>query len=73
MVVAMSMPDPPPAQGVDPQHGRRENSWGKLLPGWKISFPPDGAPHALGPAADADGLALPHGCYLDDEGFLIRG
>ena len=73
MVVAMSMPDPPPAQGVDPQHGRRENSWGKLLPGWKISIPPSGAPRILGPAADADGLALPHGCHLDDEGFLIRG
>jgi acyl-[acyl-carrier-protein]-phospholipid O-acyltransferase/long-chain-fatty-acid--[acyl-carrier-protein] ligase len=73
MVVAMSMPDPPPGIGVDPQHGRRANSWGKLLPGWKISIPPSGVPRALGPAADADGLALPHGCHLDDEGFLIRG
>jgi acyl-[acyl-carrier-protein]-phospholipid O-acyltransferase/long-chain-fatty-acid--[acyl-carrier-protein] ligase len=73
MVVAMSMPDPPPAQGVDPQHGRRENSWGKLLPGWKISIPQSGTPRAFGPAADADGLALPHGCHLDDEGFLIHG
>jgi acyl-[acyl-carrier-protein]-phospholipid O-acyltransferase/long-chain-fatty-acid--[acyl-carrier-protein] ligase len=73
MVVAMSMPDPPPAEGVDPQHGRRANSWGKLLPGWKISISLSGAPCILGPAADADGLALPHGCYLDDEGFLIHG
>ncbi|MCX6844987.1 MAG: 1-acyl-sn-glycerol-3-phosphate acyltransferase [Verrucomicrobia bacterium] len=73
MVIAMSMPDPSPAQGGDPQHGRRANSWGKLLPGWEISIPPSGAPRALGPAADADGLALPHGCHLDDEGFLIRG
>jgi acyl-[acyl-carrier-protein]-phospholipid O-acyltransferase/long-chain-fatty-acid--[acyl-carrier-protein] ligase len=73
MVVAMSMPDPPPGIGVDPQHGRRANSWGKLLPGWKISIPQSGTPRAFGPAADADGLALPHGCHLDDEGFLIRG
>ncbi|MFN6094591.1 MAG: 1-acyl-sn-glycerol-3-phosphate acyltransferase [Verrucomicrobiota bacterium] len=72
MVVAMSMPDPPPGIGVDPQHGCRVNSWGKLLPGWKISISPSGAPRVLGPAADADGLALPHGCHLDDEGFLIH-
>jgi len=71
MVVAMSMPDPPPAEGVDPQFGHRANSWGKLLPGWKFSS--SAPPRVFGPAADADGLALPNGCVLDDEGFLIQG
>ena len=71
VVVAMSMPDPTPGIGVDPQYGRRANSWGKLLPGWKVS---SSAPRRVfGPAADAAGLALPQGCAPDDEGFLIQG
>lgn len=71
MVIAMSMADPAPGVGVDPQFGHRANSWGKLLPGWKLSsFAP---PRIFGPAADAAGLALPNGCILDDDGFLIHG
>jgi acyl-[acyl-carrier-protein]-phospholipid O-acyltransferase/long-chain-fatty-acid--[acyl-carrier-protein] ligase len=71
VVVAMSMPDPPPAVGVDPQLGHREHSWGKLLPGWKIS--PSTTPRVFGPAAGASGIVLPNGSTLDDEGFLVRG
>lgn len=73
MVVAMSMPDPPPGIGVDPQYGRRANSWGKLLPGWRILPSADGLPLVFGPAADAAGLPLPVDSSLDDEGFLMRG
>lgn len=72
MVIAMSMPNPPAATGVDPQHGHKENSWGKLLPGWRLSASPNGSPRALGPAADEAGLVLPSGCFLDEEGFLIH-
>ncbi|MGA0854283.1 MAG: hypothetical protein ACO3RK_05660, partial [Luteolibacter sp.] len=71
VVVAMSMPDPIPAAGVDPQLGRREHSWGKLLPGWKFSA--SAPPRVFGPAADTAGLVLPHRCVVDDDGFLIRG
>jgi acyl-[acyl-carrier-protein]-phospholipid O-acyltransferase/long-chain-fatty-acid--[acyl-carrier-protein] ligase len=71
VVIAMSMPDPPPAVGVDPQLGHREHSWGKLLPGWKFSS--IAPPRVFGPAADIAGVALPIGCALDDEGFLIGG
>ena len=71
LVIAMSMADPPPVEGLDPQHGHRKNSWGKLLPGWKFSS--SAPPRVFGPAADTKGLELPQGCALDDEGFLIQG
>lgn len=73
MVIAMSMPDPAPGVGVDPQFGHRANSWGKLLPGWKFSKSSPDAPRVIGPAADTAGLVLPAGCDLDDDGFLIHG
>ncbi len=72
-VVAMSMPDPPPGIGVDPQYGYRENSWGKLLPGWRVLPSADGSLLVYGPPADAAGLPLPIGSSLDDEGFLVYG
>ena len=71
VVIAMSMPDPIPAAGVDPQDGHREHAWGKLLPGWKFST--SAPPRVFGPAADACGITLPIGCSIDDEGFLIGG
>jgi len=73
MVIAMSMPDPAPGVGVDPQFGHRADSWGKLLPGWKFSKSSPDAPRVIGPAADTAGLVLPAGCDLDDDGFLIHG
>lgn len=72
LVVAMSMPHPPPVPtGMDPQHGHKPRSWGKLLPGWHIGIHPEsGMPVVKGPAAPHHGLALPAGCTLDAEDFL---
>jgi len=68
-VIAMSMPDPPCSTegGYAPQLGRKPGSWGRLLPGWHIR---DGVVH--GPAAPPEGLRLPDGAWLDEDGFLIR-
>lgn len=68
VVVAMSMPHPPPstAVGLEPQPGRKPQAWGKPLPGWFLS-----GHHAHGPAAPSEGLPLPAGARLDDDGFLF--
>jgi acyl-[acyl-carrier-protein]-phospholipid O-acyltransferase/long-chain-fatty-acid--[acyl-carrier-protein] ligase len=73
VVVAMSMSHPPPgAEGMAPQLGHKLRSWGKLLPGWHLERCPEtGALKAFGPAAPDEGLPLPGGCSLDDEGFLV--
>jgi acyl-[acyl-carrier-protein]-phospholipid O-acyltransferase/long-chain-fatty-acid--[acyl-carrier-protein] ligase len=70
-VVAMSMPDPPAESGGDPQSGKKSGTWGKLLPGW---YPSDvnGQLALHGPAAPADSLLLPHGIWLDPDGFLAN-
>jgi len=66
------MPDPPLAFATSlPQTGRKPGTWGKLLPGFYLRPGPDGHPRVHGPAAPADGLALPPGTTLDDEGFLV--
>jgi len=73
-VVAMSMPDPPPVSNLkDVQSGNKPGTWGRLLPGWFIAKSADGELLANGPAAPASGLALPHGCFLDEDGFLAAG
>jgi acyl-[acyl-carrier-protein]-phospholipid O-acyltransferase / long-chain-fatty-acid--[acyl-carrier-protein] ligase len=70
-VVAMSMPHPPPSKdNFEPQHGHKPHSWGKLLPGWFVTSGPDGEKTLHGPAAKG-GLALPPGCGLDAEVFLM--
>jgi acyl-[acyl-carrier-protein]-phospholipid O-acyltransferase/long-chain-fatty-acid--[acyl-carrier-protein] ligase len=73
LVVAMSMPHPPPVPaGLDPQPGRKPRSWGKLLPGWHIGIDAaSGGSVVKGPAAPHHGLALPAGCTLDAEGFIV--
>jgi acyl-[acyl-carrier-protein]-phospholipid O-acyltransferase/long-chain-fatty-acid--[acyl-carrier-protein] ligase len=72
VVVAMSMPDPPPSSDpFEPQHGHQPRSWGKLLPGWQLQTDPNGTLRAHGPAAAPEGLPLPAGSSLDPEGFLI--
>ncbi len=69
-VVAMSMPDPPlPSADSEPQTGRKNGAWGKLLPGYFL-LETEGVLRVHGPAAPAEGLALPDGCTLDAEGFL---
>lgn len=73
VVIAMSMPHPPPSpdDSFPPQNGHKLHSWGKLLPGWHLIYQDDGEVKAHGPAAPTDGILLPAGCTLDDEGFLI--
>lgn len=65
-VIAMSMP-PPPHQpsGFAPQRSSKPGTHGRLLPGWWIK---DG--RVFGPAAPEEGLPLPEGCELDEEGFV---
>ena len=71
VVVAMSMPDPPPVPDVkDVQTGHQPGTWGRLLPGWFVARDSAGQVFAHGPAAPAAGLPLPAGCGLDDDGFL---
>jgi hypothetical protein len=68
----MSMPHPPPSQdSFEPQHGHLPNSWGKLLPGWHLRQDPSGVLRAHGPAAPDEGLPLPDGCHMNEEGFLV--
>ncbi|MEI6675932.1 MAG: MFS transporter [Verrucomicrobiota bacterium] len=74
MVVAMSMPDPAAVPNLkDVQSGGKPGTWGRLLPGWFLVPAADGQLLAQGPAAPAAGLALPHGCFLDEDGFLAQG
>jgi len=72
IVVAMSMPDPPlPVATSQPQCGRKPGTLGILLPGFAVVK--SGTSLQLhGPAAP-EGLALPQGDQLDDEGFIVPG
>ncbi len=71
-VIAVSMAHPPPSGDSQyaPQNGHKPRSWGKLLPGWRSARAEDGPLRVHGPAAPVDGLPLPAGCLLDEEGFL---
>ncbi len=73
MVIAMSMPHPRKPAGSEEQTGHKLDTWGKLLPGWYLDSSETGKLRAFGPAAPANGLMLPTGCFLDTEGFLNRG
>lgn len=76
-VIAVSQPDPNPvalSHIHQSQHGRREGSLGRLLPGIAVRWDPaDGSPCLRGPGlGDGDSwMALPPGFRLDDEGFLF--
>ncbi|MCW1926149.1 MFS transporter [Luteolibacter arcticus] len=66
VIIAMSMPDPPKAHpGSKDQKGCKPGALGILLPGFWI----DGTT-LRGPAIP-EGLALPDGVTLDEEGFLF--
>jgi acyl-[acyl-carrier-protein]-phospholipid O-acyltransferase/long-chain-fatty-acid--[acyl-carrier-protein] ligase len=72
LVIAMSMPHPPTAiEDFAAQSGNQPNSWGKLLPGWRLEGAETGCLRAHGPAANVLGILLPAGSSLDAEGFLI--
>jgi acyl-[acyl-carrier-protein]-phospholipid O-acyltransferase/long-chain-fatty-acid--[acyl-carrier-protein] ligase len=69
IIVAMSMPDPPAGPG-GLQPGRREGSFGRLLPGF--TYRTERARIVLeGPALEPGGLALADGMTLDRDGFLL--
>lgn len=69
IVVAMSMPDPPPPlPGSLPQSGRKPGSVGLLLPGFAVRRS-KGRLHLSGPSLERE-IELPDGWDLDDEGFL---
>ncbi len=67
-VIAMSLPTPDEQpDGFELQHGHKDGSYGRLLPGWWVK---DGRVH--GPAAGKEGLKLPEGVELDEEGFIVK-
>jgi hypothetical protein len=71
-VISMSMPDPaPPNDPIDPQHGCRPGSRGRMLPGWFVCKDANGELRVHGPAAPDHGLLLPTGSMIDDEDFLF--
>jgi acyl-[acyl-carrier-protein]-phospholipid O-acyltransferase/long-chain-fatty-acid--[acyl-carrier-protein] ligase len=72
VVVAMSMPDPPLSHpGARPQPGSKPGALGIVLPGFELAEM-DGRWRVRGPAAP-DGIVLPPGYRVDEEGFVIAG
>lgn len=70
VVVAMSMPDPPLShEGAKPQPGRKEGALGIVLPGFTVEER-NGEWRVEGPAAP-EGLMLPKGYRVDEEGFVV--
>lgn len=70
IIVAMSMPDPPlPVPTSQPQCGQKPGTLGILLPGFAV-VKSETALQLRGPAAP-EGLALPQGSRIDDEGFVV--
>jgi hypothetical protein len=71
VIVAMSMPDPPQSHaGSKPQAGRKPGALGILLPGFSVEEGEDGT--IIRGAAAPEGLKLPAGYRLDEEGFVVR-
>lgn len=72
IIVAMSMPDPPlPVATSQPQCGRKPGTLGILLPGFAV-VKNEAAIQLRGPSSP-EGLDLPQGYRLDDEGFILPG
>src|SRR5690606_7379370 len=74
VIISMSFPDPPAPPKFDStarrQKGRKEGTFGPLLPGFAISE--DGR-SVSGPATGNYPLALPEGVRIDDEAFVRFG
>lgn len=74
IVVALSMPHPPPPQDAfEPQHGHKLRSRGKLLPGFAAVPPAEvgGIWRVMGPSTPPDGLPVPGPLDLDEECFWV--
>ena len=71
VVVAMSMPDPPLSHpGAKVQAGVKAGAFGILLPGFEVEER-EGRWMVRGAAAP-DGIVLPEGYRVDEEGFVVR-
>ena len=71
LIIAMWMPDPLLSGDAPIQLGRKPGTWGKLLPGFHLIADESGELHVHGPAVPEEGLPLPNGTTLDEEGFLV--
>ena len=72
VVIAMSMPHPDmPSGNSEFQAGHKAGALGALLPGWVGTSMADGRLCVRGPAAPSGGFAMPHGCMVDEEGFVF--
>jgi acyl-[acyl-carrier-protein]-phospholipid O-acyltransferase/long-chain-fatty-acid--[acyl-carrier-protein] ligase len=70
VVVAMSMPDPPLSHpGAKAQAGVKAGAFGILLPGFEVEER-EGRWLVRGAAAP-EGIVLPEGCRVDEEGFVV--
>jgi len=66
------MPDPPqPVASSQPQCGQKPGTLGILLPGFAVVKSEAGI-RLRGPSAP-EGITLPAGHQLDDEGFIVPG
>jgi acyl-[acyl-carrier-protein]-phospholipid O-acyltransferase / long-chain-fatty-acid--[acyl-carrier-protein] ligase len=67
VIVAMSQPHPrKPLPGSSIQIGHKPDSWGILLPGFFVE-----QARLHGPSCPAEGLELPEGFRVDEEGFVF--
>jgi acyl-[acyl-carrier-protein]-phospholipid O-acyltransferase/long-chain-fatty-acid--[acyl-carrier-protein] ligase len=71
LIIAVSMPNPPHQDDAPIQLGTKPGTWGKLLPGFHLIADDSGELRVHGPAAPEEGLPLPNGTTLDEEGFLV--
>ncbi len=71
LIVAVSMPNPTHQDDAPIQLGTKPGTWGKLLPGFHLIADETGQLRLHGPAVPEEGLPLPHGTTLDEEGFLV--
>ena len=73
VIIAMSFPDPPKTSGSSRhQAGHKPGTYGLLLPGFDFKENGD-VTTILGPAAGPNGLVLPKGLAIDEEGFVGPG
>ena len=73
IIISMSFPDPPQGHSGSPhQAGCKPQSRGILLPGFSYRES-DGRIRVIGPALGNEGITLPSGSRIDDNGFVFMG